>query len=641
LQISVGGADVTFRGRLLIFFALMVVVPMVATGVVLFLLVADSERGKTDAGIAAAFDIASSVYTNARAAAADDLRRLARDDRLSAALRRGDERAAAERLRRLVGRDPALVSASFFSRSGDRVVRVGSSRGVAPAVGAVTTSGGEQMGTMAVSVLDARRLVATVRRRTGFEVLVLSDGFPVASSVAGVSTAPRGSADFRAAGRDYRGRRATVGEVSGTVEEVAVFRRADELRAAIREARLMVGAVLLALFLFAFASSVYVVRALQAQIGRFLDAARRLAGGRFDVPVNTEGNDEFAQLGREFNSMSKQLEAKIDEVEGKRAELQETIRRVGQAFAAGLDPQGLFKLAVQTAVLACEAEAGHGLPLDSHALSEARAGSQDPALTAALERAEHDALEGAPGAAQQHSQEGLHTLALPLRARLGTTPDGRDVAVIAIVRHDRPFDRQEVELLEYLAGQAIVSIENARLHEMVRRQAITDELTGLANVRQMHDALDLEFERGYRHDTPVGFVLLDVDDFKRVNDTFGHQQGDEVLREVAGVLTRLSREIDEPARYGGEELAVVLPQTSIEGAEQLAERIRERIEELRIPLLEGGGDLQVTASFGVASVPANASDKNALVAAADAALYRAKRAGKNRVERAGSSPGPS
>ncbi len=116
--------------------------------------------------------------------------------------------------------------------------------------------------------------------------------------------------------------------------------------------------------------------------------------------------------------------------------------------------------------------------------------------------------------------------------------------------------------------------------------------------------------------------------------TFGHQQGDVVLLEVARVLKRMTRDIDEPARYGGEEMAVILPQADSSGGERLAERVRASVEALHIPRLDGRGHVTVTASFGVASLHDSEVDKDGLVAAADAALYRAKRAGKNRVQRA-------
>ena len=132
--------------------------------------------------------------------------------------------------------------------------------------------------------------------------------------------------------------------------------------------------------------------------------------------------------------------------------------------------------------------------------------------------------------------------------------------------------------------------------------------------------------------------MLDIDDFKRFNDIHGHQQGDVVLREVAHVLRANSREIDEPARYGGEELAVALPQTDLEGTYNLAERVRVAVAALEIPRLDGEGVLRVTASLGAAAFPETAEDKDGLIAAADAALYRAKRAGKNRTERAGPLP---
>ena len=130
-------------------------------------------------------------------------------------------------------------------------------------------------------------------------------------------------------------------------------------------------------------------------------------------------------------------------------------------------------------------------------------------------------------------------------------------------------------------------------------------------------------------------MMFDIDDFKLVNDTYGHLQGDLVLREVARVLRESSREIDEPARYGGEEMAVALPQTGLQGAYEFAERVRQRIASLELPRVDGDGTLRVTASFGVAALPhSSRRDKDALVAAADAALYRAKRSGKNRTVKA-------
>lgn len=627
----------SFRGRLRFFFAIIVVVPMLAIGVALLSITASSERGKADAGLATALTAAFAAYDEARTAARMELRGVAGDSRLTEALTRGDRAVAARRLRSLVARDPEVVSAIVAPADGP-AIRAGSPRGVAPAGADLQRSGGTRLGTLAVSVTDARTLARTVRTRTGRELLLLRDGRAAATTVPAVRSAPAGSADLDAGGREYRTRRAAVLKSRVGREDLVVFADASDLNDAIARNRLLVGALLLAFLLLALASSVFVSRALQAQIGTFLEAARRLAGGRFDIPVPVEGQDEFAQLGREFNSMSSQLENQIAEVERKGRELNTAIRRVGQAFASGLDRQGIFDLAVQNTVQACEADGGRGRPFDVSLLREATAGAQEADLATAMEEAERRAVEGANTAGRDTptlvEHEGIHGLALPLKARLGTGGAMEYLGVMSLARRARSFTTDESELLQYLVAQAMISIENADLHETVQRQAITDELTRLSNVRQMHRALDREFERGQRFNTPVAIVLLDIDDFKAVNDTFGHPQGDVVLTEVAGVLRDHSRDIDEPARYGGEEMAVVLPQTGVEGAAHLAERMREAIEALRIPRLDGKGELRVTASFGVASVPASASDKGSLVAAADGALYSAKRAGKNRVERA-------
>jgi len=132
-------------------------------------------------------------------------------------------------------------------------------------------------------------------------------------------------------------------------------------------------------------------------------------------------------------------------------------------------------------------------------------------------------------------------------------------------------------------------------------------------------------------------VLIDIDHFKAVNDTHGHQQGDEVLRHVAGALRRVSRATDTPARYGGEELAVVLPDTDLDGAFAAGEHVRREVESLRVPQATGA-PLQVTVSVGVAASTARHTEGAALIAAADAALYDAKRGGRNRTVRASGAP---
>jgi diguanylate cyclase (GGDEF)-like protein len=211
-------------------------------------------------------------------------------------------------------------------------------------------------------------------------------------------------------------------------------------------------------------------------------------------------------------------------------------------------------------------------------------------------------------------------------------PTGRVHGLITVVRRERPFTDDDRTVLRSLASQAALALENVDLHVQVSRQAVTDELTGLTNHRRFQELIALEVEQVRRYHHPVGLIMLDIDNFKSVNDTYGHQQGDLVLRRVARVLADTSREADFPARYGGEELALILPHTDMEGSFAIAERIRTAIEAMRIPRVDQDGTLKVTASLGVAA--ATDGTKEELIAEADGALYEAKRQGKNRTVKA-------
>ena len=161
------------------------------------------------------------------------------------------------------------------------------------------------------------------------------------------------------------------------------------------------------------------------------------------------------------------------------------------------------------------------------------------------------------------------------------------------------------------------------------RQAQTDALTGVANRRALDERLELELEHAVATGGAVSYVMADIDDFKPLNDAHGHQVGDDVLRAVAGAMQSAVRERDLVARYGGEELAVVLPGSRLADARDAAERMRQAVAAVAVPTA-GGTPIAVTASFGVATFPTYPSAQ-AVVGAADAALYQAKRNGKNQV----------
>ncbi|HMI56556.1 MAG TPA: sensor domain-containing diguanylate cyclase [Gemmatimonadaceae bacterium] len=192
----------------------------------------------------------------------------------------------------------------------------------------------------------------------------------------------------------------------------------------------------------------------------------------------------------------------------------------------------------------------------------------------------------------------------------------------------------EGELLSMLAPVASVALKNVEQLQDVTQKSNHDALTGLANRRQFEDRLRHHLLEFSRHRQPVSLILLDIDMFKTVNDIYGHQGGDSVLVEVARAAEKTIREIDLCARYGGEELAILLPQTNLAGAARTAERLRDAVSRLRVTPPSGGAPITVTASFGVASYTESVKAGDLLFPAADMALYQAKSAGRNCVRQA-------
>ncbi len=623
----------SFRSRLTLFFVAIVIVPMVSMAVVLFRLLSDNESGKADARLAA-HQVAAIGLANA---ASDSAKHAAvtigsSDAALATAIRSQDPRAIQKRLVEL-RRIGQFARIAVFAPDGTALADSGSPRAVFPATVPLQDANGNPFGTLQVSSQTAGHFVSLVRTVAGINAIISGDGKVIASRLAGVNAGslPPQRGHVKVGHTRYRVTTFPARGFGQAQLKVSLLDSTKRTSDAIRRSRLLAAGILAGFFILAFTFALLVSRSLQRQIGDFLDAAKRIGRGDFSAKVPIHGHDEFAALGEQFNAMAEQLESRLETIGTQQERLEISMRRIGETFASNLDRDALLDIVVHAAKDGVGATGGRArLRTQDGTLQEVVEAGSLEGMVEALLLAETEVLR--TGAPQGAASVGASALSHPLRDESDTGLIG---GVVSVAR-EQPFSPEERDLFNYLVGQAAVSLENVGLHETVERQAVTDDLTGLSNRRRFQDAITGEVERARRFKQGVGLVMLDIDDFKVVNDTWGHQQGDAVLKEVARVLRDSSREIDEPARYGGEELAMVLPGADLDGAFLLGERVRTAVENLRLPILDDpdAEPLSITVSLGVAAQSGAHAELRSLVAAADAALYEAKRAGKNKTVRA-------
>ena len=232
-----------------------------------------------------------------------------------------------------------------------------------------------------------------------------------------------------------------------------------------------------------------------------------------------------------------------------------------------------------------------------------------------------------------YQEAGIHSAwAVPLLGR-----DHQTIGSFAMFFSDRKRPRrQEVFMAQLYGFHASMAIENARLFEQLRIQAIKDGKTGLFNHDHFLELFRLEIDRSARQQNELSVLIADIDDYKAYNDTYGHLMGDRALRICGSCLRRIARSTDIPARYGGDELAMVLPDTSTAGALAVAERLRIEVESAKFPGHDGELDVNLTVSVGVSTFPGDGIEIDSLIEFADRGLYVAKGKGKNQVGRAAS-----
>ena len=403
--------------------------------------------------------------------------------------------------------------------------------------------------------------------------------------------------------------------------------------------------VLLGLALLGTTALAYLLARLISQpLEELAQGAAAIAEGKFDHRIPVRSRDEVGQLALAFNDMTARLHDTVGQLSHSRDQLQRAVRRVGDTLRATHDMKQMLESVVNTAADAVEADVAilwsftptrdelygsiaRGIDIDTLP----RLGISEGIVGFVAERASSMVIpppQATAGLPRPARQEPLFPVALvtPLYSQ------DRMVAVLALYRTDprKHFGEEDVEMVNFLTEQCGVAIENVLLHEEAQRLSLTDGLTGTWNRRFLQMQFRQVLATATRFDRPFSILMLDLDNFKQINDTFGHQKGDEILIEFSRRVKLALREVDTFARYGGEEFICLLAETDVDGAITTAEKIRDAIRS------EAFGDsperqVSLTVSIGVASYPHHGETYAALVESADQAMYRAKQLGRDRV----------
>jgi len=401
------------------------------------------------------------------------------------------------------------------------------------------------------------------------------------------------------------------------------------------------GVVILVALVAAIGLAVVSARATTRPLEELSEAASRVAAGDLSTLIEVRSKDEIGRLAHAFNEMTEDLRTYVGQLQASRDDLQDGLARLGETLAGSHDLDRILHVVLESAMASTRASGGMVMLLTPGRDQLVLAASQgvDVPLDLRVPVGEgvsgEVALNGEPvrgrvghGPGELWPAVGEPTatscIAVPLKS------SGTVIGVLDLYGSELPtgFDDKDVATMRTFASQATVAVDNVLLHEEAQRLSITDGLTGLWNYRYFTMSVTKEIERASRFGRPLALLMLDLDHFKDVNDSFGHQRGDAVLIELAARIRAEARDVDTVARYGGEEIVVVLPETDEAGARMAAERFCNAVRRKQFGS-PGLPSIRLTISAGVAVYPLHGSTASSLLACADAALYEAKHAGRD------------
>lgn len=645
----------SLRARLSLSFALVVLLPLLVGVILVLVVLPDVEQDRAR----------ELLDTRSRSVAALLAGRCDQVDAAAAAVAAAPDPDTARRSARRVVAAGLASGVRVTDAAGGQVLTVGtlppgpepatapaSCRGedgaTSPALSAVVPglSPGSQV--LAAVSLDAT-LLGAVGDAVGAGITIVRDGVPVASSLPVEEAATVAAQPLTTSFTGIDGLLVAPAGAPG-LPDVRVSSEAPQGAGATRTA--MVLAAVLGVLSIAALLGLLLARHLTRPLAELADAAARVAAGDLSTRTPVRRPDEVGRLAVAFNGMTDELRSTMAALRASQDEHQRGLMRMGETLSSTHDLSRILGVTLETAMASVRAQAGAVLLHDSpdELRVEVGRGLEERGLVLGARLAVGEGVTGAVAASGE-----------PVRGRVGSGPGElalavREPAVSSVIAapllyggrvlgvlnlFDRAdgaeFDESDLSTIRTLAGEAAIAVENVLRHEEAQRLSITDGLTGLWNRRYANLALPREIERAGRYRRPLGVLLLDLDHFKDVNDRFGHQRGDEVLVEVAQRVRSTIREVDVLARYGGEELLLVLPETDAAGVRRAAERVVEVVG-FAPYLAPDRPPLRLTISVGAAVFPLHGTRAEDLLSAADQALYAAKDEGRDGWQLAAAPP---
>lgn len=655
----------SLQRRLSLFFIVIVILPLMAGGFVLQRVVIGEVKGRAVDSLEPALSSTVLLYNTRAETVAGVTAATVHAPRLVTLLQRG-RRAALDRfLRARLGRANAGgLDFLIALDSGKRIAGAALKRGAfargfpqpsatsitKPGSGAsagfyrsnsipITVRGRGQIGSVIGGYwLDAELLASSARSNVD---LVLADGTKVIASTRAFSgPVPAIGAGDRPVEADLGGSgMAQAKQLADSIRVVAWTPSSPVDGLSRRLLLSLLGVLLLALVVTALLAYV-LARSITQPLADLAAAAEAVSEGRYDHSIPLRSRDEVGQLAVAFNDMTRRLRSTITELSSSRDQLQRAVERVGETLRSTHDMRQILEAILNTAADAVQAEAAMMWRLNRPR------DELHPIIARGVDLGHYGRVKVGTGIVGHVAERGTSILrpletgpkpssdepSFPVTIAIPVYSQSRIIGVIALYRGDaaRPFTYEELDTVLLLSEQGGVAIENVQLHEEAQRLSITDGLTGVWNRRYFQMQFRQVLATAIRFRRTFSVLMLDLDNFKVVNDTYGHQRGDAILVEFAQRVSKTLREVDTFARYGGEEFICLLSETDVHGALITAEKI---LDTIRAESFGGVGEdsVRLTVSIGAACYPDHGDSYNDLVEAADQALYRAKQEGRDRV----------